>query len=94
MDPTVRTVIDVWHEWIVGRGKQAVDQLNAIFGAQWRKDQKARVQYSRRKCLIDEIRHIARVSHREVEEVVHEVENRRLGGRRFGGPKHINQMYI
>ncbi len=54
----IRTVFDLWHEWIVRVDKDSVEALNKIYGAAWRKHINVKNTYSRRKIVIDEIHHI------------------------------------
>lgn len=48
---------EVWQEYCYGRnGNTPLEQLEIIWGARWRKDQKLRDWYGRRKAICDKIR--------------------------------------
>jgi hypothetical protein len=52
----VNTVTKLWEEWMVGiEGKPAVKELERRYGPAWRPSSSERVQFSRRKAIVDEI---------------------------------------
>ena len=52
----VNTVTQLWEEWMVGiEGKPAVKELERLHGPAWRPSSSERVQFSRRKAIVDEI---------------------------------------
>lgn len=77
--PRVYTVVDVWQEWTVGlEGQPAFRELGERWGTRWRPGNAVKVQFCRRKVILDEIR--ARIIRgRTEEEAVAELELLRAG---------------
>ncbi|KAH8787528.1 transcriptional activator of glycolytic enzymes-domain-containing protein, partial [Hyaloscypha sp. PMI_1271] len=80
----VRTVRDLWREWKVGIAGPPVEQLEQLYGARWRPENKQRAWFCRRKIIIDEI--VARIGARASEEAaITALERQRQG-------KSINKL--
>jgi hypothetical protein len=72
-------VSDIWREWKYGiAGSPAVEALEEKWGHRWRPGTKARVAFSRRKVIWDEVRSLLRDGMTE-EAAVQKLEHLRAG---------------
>ena len=81
MSRTLTTVAEAWQEWTAGiAGRPSIQSLDDAWGPAWRKLQREKMFYSRRKVLIDEIRR--RTAGGDPCRAVSDLEQLRLQGRR------------
>ncbi|KAK9474998.1 short-chain dehydrogenase [Dipodascopsis tothii] len=88
MSRSVNTVADLWREWKFGiSGSPSIESLEAQYGVQWRRSDKERKYFSRRKIIIDEIEKIMRdlnvapeIAIAKVEEVMQQTGKKSLDG--------------
>ena len=81
MSRTLTTVAEAWQEWTAGiAGRPSIQSLDDAWGPAWRKLQKEKMFYCRRKVLINEIR--KRAAGGDPCRAVSDLEQIRLQGRR------------
>jgi hypothetical protein len=78
--PRVYTVEDVWREWTIGLpgGQPAFRELEKRWGSRWRPGNATKVQFCRRKIILDAIR-ARTIQGRTEEEAIAELELLRAG---------------
>lgn len=78
LDRTLKTVVDVWTEYIVGiKGGPSVEKLEFEFGTEWRKERTEARYFSRRNVFYKEIKRMAAELSISEEEAARNIERTR-----------------
>jgi hypothetical protein len=89
---TASTVVDVWREWEVGvRDKLPIRLLEERWGPRWRRDGPTRVEWCRRKKILDEVRRLIRQERIPTEEALRRLEHVRAGRSLSKLVKHLTE---